>query len=61
MLSSVVSTLAALRDVPALVCRIHTLEEQSAETTSRVINLEHDLDDVEALAREINVKPRATT
>jgi hypothetical protein len=61
MLSSVVSTIDALRAAPALVGRIRMLEDQVAETATRVISLERDLDDVEALAREINVKPRAAT
>lgn len=56
---SVVSTLAALRGVPALVGRIQALEEQIAETTGRVVDLERDVEDVEALAREVNVSPRS--
>lgn len=62
MLSSVVSTLSALRDLPRLADRVAQIEARAGvydRTVRRVAKLEHDVDDVEALAREVNVRPRA--
>jgi hypothetical protein len=62
MLTAVLATWAALRALPALASRVSELEARSdlfERTAGRVADLENNLDEVEALAREINVAPRA--
>lgn len=63
-LRSILGTFAALRElhkVPALVDRVLEVErrqraiEPSVALANRVSALEHNLDEVEALAREVNI------
>jgi hypothetical protein len=66
-MSAIADTFRALRELhklPALITRVLQLERRvqavdpAIELARRLSKVEHDLDDVEALAREVNVSPR---
>jgi uncharacterized protein Yka (UPF0111/DUF47 family) len=65
VLSAIAETFRALRELhklPALIGRLLERRMQAIDPAialaRRVTTLEHELDDVEALAREVNVSPR---
>lgn len=64
MLTAAFATWTALRALPKLVERVAELEarcEHFERAAKRVTELERSLDEVEALAREINLAPRAAS
>ena len=60
-IANLIAALRALPKLPALVDRVLEIErrqraiEPTIELAGRVTALEHNLDDVEALAREVNI------